>query len=161
MANKARKKAEATINTADYDYKAIKIRDKSGALRTSTGNGDAVAKAMLLHKASGGSIGSIVRDNKLKMEQGKRNDGLFRMAVGVALRGLVRNGTPVKIGHVTVKTLKQSVALPKVEALAAPVRKASKPKARKSAKKAAPKAKRAPRAKKVDAPAPQQEAAAA
>ncbi len=57
----------------------------------------------------------MIAANGLKVKKGG-NDGLVRMAVGNALRGLVRNGTPVRIGKLTVKTLKQPVALPKVEA---------------------------------------------
>jgi hypothetical protein len=52
------------------------------------------------------------------------------MNLGTALRGLVRNDKKVKIGSITVSSLKQKVALPKFE-----------PTQRKPAKKA--KAKRA------------------
>lgn len=104
---------KATIKTGDYDYATTKIRDKSGKLRHSTGNGDAVAKAMLLHVAAGGTAKQAADANGLKIKDGG-NAGTYRMALGVALRGLVRNGTPVKIGTVTVKMLSQRVALPKV-----------------------------------------------
>lgn len=104
---------KAVIKTSDYDYTVTRIRDKSGKLRHSTNNGDAVAKAMLLHIADGGTMAQVVKANKLSVKDGG-NAGTYRMAIGVALRGLVRNGTPAQIGDVTVKTLSQRVALPKV-----------------------------------------------
>lgn len=89
---------------------------------------------MLLFTAGGGDIARVIRDNKLEMKTKGRNAGLLRMSVGVALRGLINNGTPVKVGSLTVKTLKQPIVMPKVEA-AAPGRKKA---AKKVAKRAAP-----------------------
>ncbi len=129
------KKAKTAI-AAGYDYGTLKVRAKDGTLVSSPGNADAVAKAMLLHLAvDGGTLNQVIAANGLKLKKGS-NDGLIRMAVGNMLRGLVRNGTPVKVGSVTVKTLKQVVALPKVEAKAAKPKKVAKKKA---------KTKRAPR----------------
>jgi hypothetical protein len=130
------KKSKATIPAGDYDYKTLKVRDeKTGKVRHSTGTGDAIAKAMLLFVAAGGTAAKAAKDNDLKMKADGRNEGLFRMAVGNALRGLVRNGTPVKIGKITIKTLSQAVALPKLEAAPAkPARKASKSRVRKTEK---------------------------
>lgn len=128
------KKNVSTVNTGNYDYKTTKIRDpKTGRLRFSASNGDAVAKAMLVHTAEGGTIKQVVSANGLKVKDGG-NPGCYRMSIGVALRGLVRNGTPVKIGSLTVKTLKQPIVLPKVEAAPAPrkAKKASKATARKA-----------------------------
>lgn len=120
MAKKRRKSSESTVNTGNYDYKTTAVRDaRTGKMRYSQSNGDAIARALLLHLAGKGTIEQVVRANKLVVKDGG-NAGLYRMSVGVALRGLVRNGTPVRIGAVTVKTLKQPVALPKVEAKAAP-----------------------------------------
>lgn len=130
------KKQTAAIG-AGYDYDKIKVRAKDGTLVTSSGTADAVARAMLLHLAvNGGTVNQVIAANGLKVKKGP-NEGLVRMAVGNALRGLVRNGTAVKIGAVTVKTLKQVVALPKVEAKATKPAKAKKVK-RKTARKADP-----------------------
>lgn len=145
-----RKATGGVIDAAKYDYDRIKVRDKSGKLRYSAGNGDAVAKAMLLHKASGGSLAGVIRDNGLTAKFKGRdasNEGLMRMSVGVALRALVRHGTPIKIGHLTVKSLKQTIALPKAETVAAKPKKGGK---KKSAGKSKPKV-RKPRVKRAPA----------
>ncbi len=111
------RKAKSSIDTSGYKYGLTRIRDSSGKLHYSRGNQDAVATAMLVHLAAGGTVQQVVKANDLKIKA-DGNAGTVRMAVGVALRGLVRNGTPVKIGKISVKTLKQKVALPKVEAKA-------------------------------------------
>lgn len=116
----AKRKTKSASVIGDHEYDVTRIRDKDGKLRSSRGNGDAVANAMLIHKAGGGEIDAIIRANKLtdRMKpHAKKQDGLKRMTLGVMLRGLVNNGTPVKIGSVVVKSLKQRVALPKVEKL--------------------------------------------
>jgi hypothetical protein len=115
---KRKPKVETMIDPGRYDV--VRIRDKSGKLRTSRGNGDAVANAMLIHKAGGGDVDAIVRANKLTERMKphmKKPAGQFRMTLGVMLRGLVNHGTPVRIGSIVVKSLKQRVALPKVEKL--------------------------------------------
>lgn len=122
------------LKTGDYDYGVIKIRDKeTGKIRTSRGNGDAIHKAMALFLANGGSPTDLAKANELKVKKGG-NEGMFRMNLGVALRGLVRNGTKVKIGSVSVSDLKQKVDLPKVEPLtrAKPAKKAKKAKAKRA-----------------------------
>lgn len=103
---------------AEYDYGVTRIRDKSGKVRHSRGNGDAVAKAMLLHRANGGALDSIISANKLTNRMAGHADkaeGLKRMVLGVMLRALVRAGTPVKIGKTLVESLNQDVDLPDVE----------------------------------------------
>jgi hypothetical protein len=129
--------AKVRLKTADYDYGAIRIRDKeTGKIRTSRGNGDAVHRAMALFTANGGKPADLAKANDLKVKKGG-NPGMFSMNVGVALRGLVRNGTKVKIGSVSVSDLKQKVELPKVEAIARkPAKKAKAKKAKAKAKKA-------------------------
>lgn len=146
-AKKAKKGAASVVDTSRYDYDKIKVRDKSGKVRHSANNGDAVAKALLVHLAGGGTIDQVIKANKLEVKTKGKNAGLVRMSVGVALRGLINNGTAAKIGKLDVKTLKQPVSVPKVEALA-PRKGGSKKKAAK--KKAAPR-KRA--ARKAAAPA--------
>lgn len=141
MAKRKKKAATGSINTGAYDYKTLRVRsEKTGKIIYSTGNGDAVAKAMLLDAALGGTTAHIIRDNKLKISA-DGNAGTVRMSVGVALRGLINNGTPVHIGKLTVKSLKQHVDLPKVEPLVASAGR-KKSKAKKAAK---PRTKRAPR----------------
>jgi len=113
---------------AGYDYARTKIRGKDGVLRSSRGNGDAIAKAMLLHTANGGDIEAVVNANKLQDRMAahrKKSPGLARMTLGVMLRAMVRNGTPVKIGKTTVEKLNQKVELPAVEKVARPVKKAA------------------------------------
>lgn len=124
------KKQKTVIDASDYDYKVTKFRNKDGKVRSSRGKDDAVARAMLAHAATGKDFMQVVRANKLtdKFDGKATNPGLFRMALGNSLRGLVNNGTPVIIGDVTVKTLSQRVAGPE------PVKTSAKP----------PKAKRAP-----------------
>jgi len=136
--SKKPKKSETASVIGDRVYESTRIRDKSGKLRTSRGNGDAVARAMLLHKSKGGELDAIINANKLQermKKHAKMQDGLRRMTLGVMLRALVRNGTPVKIGGVTVEKLTQKVELPKVEIAARSVRSTPKgKKARKSRK---------------------------
>ena len=59
-------KAKTPSIAADYEYSALKIRGKDGKVRTSRGNGDAVARAMLLFSAGGGEIVTVVNANKLQ-----------------------------------------------------------------------------------------------
>lgn len=127
------KKSKSTIATGEYDYERVAIRNKDGSLRYSSGNMDAVAKAMLIHVADGGTTEQVVSKNKLDVKpKGKRSEGLFRMAIGGALRAKVRAGEPVIIGKITVKSLKQKIALPKVEVKSAPRKKSAKRSPRKT-----------------------------
>jgi hypothetical protein len=152
--SKKPKKSASVIG--DRKYYTTRIRDKDGKLRFSRGNGDAVAKAMLLFKSQGGEIEQVVRANKLEDRmkgKSKMQDGLKRMCVGVMLRALVRNGTPVKIGKVLVGKLTQKVEMPKVDGL--PRRSeakasAAKPKSKPAAKKAVAPRKRKPKTEPVD-----------
>lgn len=120
-----------------YEYDATKIRGKDGKVRTSRGNGDAVAKAMLVFTAGGGEITTVINANKLQdkmaahmKKKGPKAPGLQRMTLGVMLRALVRNGTPVKIGKELVEKLTQKVDVPKVEK----IERVAKPKKAKAAK---------------------------
>lgn len=134
--------AASVVDTDTYDYKSTKIRDSSGRVRTSRNNGDAVAKAMLLHLAGGGDVSAVIKANKLDERMkphAKKQPGLLRMILGVMLRGMVRNGEPVKIGKITVERLNQAIEMPKVEP--APPRRPA-PKADKAAKTPAKKAPR-------------------
>jgi hypothetical protein len=133
-------KTKTASIAADYEYDTTKIRGKDGKVRSSRGNGDAVAKAMLLFIAGGGEIVTVVNANRLQdkmsahmKKKGPKAPGLQRMTLGVMLRALVRNGTPVKIGKVLVEKLSQKVELPKVEKKAAAERR--KPKTAKAKRK--------------------------
>lgn len=121
---------------AEYEYGTTKIRGKDGKVRSSRGNGDAVAKAMLLFTAGGGEITTVINANKLQermaghmKRKGPKAAGLQRMTLGVMLRALVRNGTPVKIGKELIEKLTQKVELPKVEKIERAAPKAKKAKA--------------------------------
>lgn len=125
---------------AEYEYATSKIRGKDGKVRSSRGNGDAVARAMLVFTAAGGEITTVINANKLQdkmaphmKKKGPKAPGLQRMTLGVMLRALVRNGTPVKIGKETIEKLSQKVDVPKVEK-AERTAKAAKPRAAKKAK---------------------------
>lgn len=111
-----RKKAEgAVINTADRDYKKMKVRNKEGVLLHTVNNGDAVAKAMLLHTSKGGTLEEIVNANKLQDKWANLkggNAGTWRMSLGVMLRAMVKRGEPVKIGSIKVEKLTQKVEVP-------------------------------------------------
>lgn len=117
----AKAKETATIG-ADYEYETTKVTGADGKTRTSRGNGDSVARAMLAFVAASGdtqkALAKVVKDNKLgdKYDVAKSDNlGLLRMAIGNTLRAMVRAGTPVQIGEVLVKTLEQRVALPEVK----------------------------------------------
>lgn len=130
---------DTAIDTSAYDYKVLKVRGKDGRIRYSRGNADAVAKATLLHFADGGTIDQVIKANKLEVSTDASNVGLVRMTVGGMLRAKIKAGETVKIGSLMIKSLKQHVDLPKVEALADKPRKAAKTKVK--AKKATRKAK--------------------
>lgn len=132
------KKETTTIDASAYGYEKTKVRGADGKLKHSVSNGDAVAKAMTVLVATAKdlrvALGKVVKENKLgaklNIDQ-YDNLGLFRMSLGNSLRGLVRNGTPVVIGDVTVKTLEQNVKVPEVKDV--------EPKPSRKAKAAAPK----------------------
>lgn len=144
-------KTKSASIAAEYEYDTTKIRGKDGKVRSSRGNGDAVAKAMLLFLSGGGEITTVINANKLQdrmaphmKKKGPKAPGLQRMTLGVMLRALVRNGTPVKIGKELVEKLSQKVDLPKVEKAE---RKAAKP--AKKAKTAKPRKARAKKSEPV------------
>lgn len=140
----------ASIPAGEYDYKTLKVRGASGKIHYSRGVADAVAKACLLFYANGGKPGELVKTNELDVAaKGDRNPGLFRMAIGNALRAKVRAGTPVKIGKVRVEKLTQAVEMPKVELKAPGSAKSAKRRPAKKAKSSKP---RKPRAAKPAAP---------
>lgn len=122
MAPRKGKKAKAsdtgTIDMGDRDYKRVKVRDAEGKLKHTANNGDAVAKAMLVYTSKGGDLKELADKNglteKFKALTGA-NNGLRRMSLGVMLRALVRNGTPVKIGSIKVEKLTQKVEVPNLE----------------------------------------------
>lgn len=130
------KRKSTTIKTGDYKYVTLSVRGKDGKIHYSRGNGDAVHRAMLVHVANGGTVQQVISANGFDKFGTGGNDGTLRMSVGVALRAAVRAGEPVKIGGLTVKSLKQAVALPKVDKKAPAPRKAKskKPAKRKASK---------------------------
>lgn len=100
---------------AEREYATTKIVGSDGKTRHSKSNDDAVARAMLIFTAGGGDIAKVIKANGLsdKYDPAKYdNQGLLRMSVGNSLRALVRGGTPVTVGDITVKTLEQRIALP-------------------------------------------------
>lgn len=116
---KTKKTATATIDPSKYDYKTAKTVGKDGKTVKSLGNGDAVQKAMLLFKASGKDISQVIKANGLpQVVSNYDNLGLLRMSVGNSLRALVKAGTPVTIGSITVSKLSQRVALTEAKAAA-------------------------------------------
>jgi hypothetical protein len=129
MAKRANKatvapKGASVVDTEKFNYETTKIRGADGKLRHSRGNQDAIAKAMLVFVAAGGDIKKVVKANGLTKKMEGRdglNAGLYRMNVGVQLRKLVRDGTPVVIGDITVKSLEQYIKVP--EAVEKPARK--------------------------------------
>lgn len=100
------------IDRAKYNYETTKVRDKDGKVRHSAGNGDAIASAMLgmTHDDMVATVkANGLNDKMAKHITGAVNTGMFRMALGNVLRGLVRKGTPVTIGAHTVKKLDQKI----------------------------------------------------
>lgn len=105
----------SVVDTSKFNYDTTKVRGADGKMRHSRNNGDAIANAMLVFIASGGDIKKVVKANGLTRKMEGReglNAGLYRMNVGVQLRKLVRDGTPVEIGDITVKKLDQVVKVP-------------------------------------------------
>lgn len=148
-------KAKPVSIAAEYEYETSKIRGKDGKVRSSRGNGDAVARAMLVFTAGGGDITTVINANKLQermaphmKKKGPKAPGLQRMTLGVMLRALVRNGTPVKIGKEVIEKLTQKVEMPKVEKTERAAKKAA-PKKAKKAKAAKPRKARAAKSETV------------
>lgn len=110
-----RAKSASVVDTKKYDYGVIKLRDKSGKVRHSASNGDAVARAMAVHTANGGSLKDVASANDIAYKPNGRNPGLIRMSLGVSLRAIVKSGKSVKIGKITVTSLKQKVEVPPVK----------------------------------------------
>lgn len=151
------KKDKATIDTSKYEYARISVRGADGKVHYSAGNGDAVAKALLLHcTVNGKAIGGVIRDNGLtaKFKDKGGNPGTLRMSVGVALRALVNAGTPVTIGDVKVSKLNQKIDLPKVEKATAGPKAATGAKSRSGSKRRATAKKKAPRKARAKSPEP-------
>lgn len=126
----------AVIDTSAYPYKTIRVRGKDGKLHYIRSNGDSVVKALTLHTiVNGKPIEQVVRANKLILSD-FTNSGQLRMAVGTRLRTLIRSGTPVVVGDITLKSLDQKVALVVEErrpAAEKPVKKATEAKSAKKA----------------------------
>lgn len=94
------------IDRSRYDYSTVRVADpKTGKVRHSTGNGDAVARAMLAITAD--DLPKLVKKNGLPELKHGSNPGQFRMIVGNSLRAKVRKGEEVTIGDVVVKKLDQ------------------------------------------------------
>lgn len=121
-----------TIDMSEYGYSTTKVVGKGGKTVRSTGNGDAIQRAMAAFKASGKDVMQVVRANKLDVDRYNPkkfdNMGLLRMSIGNSLRAMVRAGTPVTIGDIVVKTLAQRVSLETATSA-----KPRKPRARKAA----------------------------
>jgi len=115
VAKKAKKESASVVDTEKFNYETTKIRGVDGKIRHSRGNQDAIAKALLVFIAGGGDIKKVIKANglsdRMKGREGM-NAGLFRMTASVMLRKLVRDGTPVEIGDITVKKLDQVVKVP-------------------------------------------------
>lgn len=154
MAKKARakKKAEgaSVIDTDKFSYETTKVRGKDGKIKHSKNNGDAIAKAFTVFLATGKDIMQVVRANKLteRLKGRDVNSGLFRMTLGVILRGMVRKGEHVQIGDVTVKSLEQRVAVPEIKEK--PTASAKKPRAKKASAPKKERKARKPRASKPE-----------
>ena len=98
------------INRDKYNYDRVRFKDSEGKVRHSASNGDAVAKAMLGLTAD--QIQEAIRVNGLADKLGSyKNAGLLRMAVGNALRALVRKGQSVTVGAHVIKKLDQRVVI--------------------------------------------------
>jgi len=112
MARKSNATA-SVINADEYDYKRTKVRGKDGALHYSRNNGDAIAKAFQLLKVQGKDMASVARDNKLGIKRDDyKNQGQFAMAISNRIRAKVKRGEAVRVGSVTVNSLKQRVDVP-------------------------------------------------
>lgn len=117
-AKRARKSAAdglSVIDSSRYKYDVTKVRGSDGRIRHSRSNQDAIANALLVFTSGGGNLSRVVRDNKIGDKMKPHEDkgaGMYRMNLSNILRGLVRNGTPVTIGDVTVKKLDQNVKVP-------------------------------------------------
>lgn len=114
MAKTATKKKTSDAKSMKIDasrYTRTKFKGADGKSKHSAGNGDAVAQALL--GAGPDDLRSIAADNGLSERMSKyeksTNPGQYRMNLGNMLRGMVRKGTHVNIGGVTVEGLAQVV----------------------------------------------------
>ena len=102
------------IDRERYGYKPAKYTNAEGKTRYSVGNGDALARALIgmdleavIKVAKANGLGELVSRHTSNKNV---NTGQLRMILGNALRALVRKGTPVKVGDVTIKSLDQKRA---------------------------------------------------
>lgn len=97
---------KSVVDLSRYSYeKAADAKTPSG--RACVDNADGIAEA--LRGKSVEDIEAIFAKNKIgdsfKPSWRKLNPGLARMSAGNVLRGIVRKGTPIKVGSETVKAL--------------------------------------------------------
>lgn len=151
MARKDAKIKGDIIDRSKYGYTRTKTTGADGKVRSSTSNGDAVAKALMLIPTGDAAISKVAKDNdlydRIKDRLGSANAGQIRMSVGNMLRAKVRKGEPVTIGEIVVKKLDQTVKVPDAPK-PAPAKKDAKPepKAKKVGGKRKPKAEAQPAA---------------
>lgn len=116
-----KKKADDGKMIDQSRYERISILGKDGTVKHSSGNGDAVAVALLIAMHGQGlDIGKIIKANSTKdnglaekyVPEQWDNAGMLRMNVGGTLRAMVRKGEEVVIGDITVKKLDQKVTIP-------------------------------------------------
>lgn len=110
----------------DRNYAKIQYLDSEGNLKTTQGNGDAVAMALLGIGAD--ELPKICKANGIEFSE-KANNGQTRMAVGNSLRAMVKRGEPITIGDITVKKLDQKVIPPSIKAAAEHIKQRDKDKA--------------------------------
>ena len=122
--------AKSVVDTSKYAYTPIKFRDKDGKMRQTRGVDDALARALSNHLNAGKTLKAVAVETKAdaRLDKDYKNMGQYRMALGNVLRGILRNGTPVSVGGLVIKSLTQKVVRDEVSAP---------PKKEKAAKKAA------------------------
>jgi len=97
----------ALLDTKKYNYERVKHTDSEGKTRHTTSNGDAMAVA--LRGLTLSEVEDVARRNgvpEASLDKWSHlNAGMRRMNMGLALRKIVKGGTPVHVGDHTVTSL--------------------------------------------------------
>lgn len=98
------KDSNSVVNTERYQYEKVVVEGPDGKKRHTADNADRLAAA--LRETPLKDLLKIAKGHGIDVAKySERNVGLQRMAIGNALRGVIRKGTTVEIGGKKIASL--------------------------------------------------------
>lgn len=98
------KSSQSVVNTEKYQYERVVVETADGKKRHTADKGDRLAVA--LRPVSLADLHKIAKTYDIDPRKyADRNPGLQRMAIGNALRGVVRKGTTVEVAGKKIASL--------------------------------------------------------